>query len=878
MNDLHFLPYLRRGLGRRLTFADPGSGALGPAELQAGVTVAGDPVTQTVGLLAPHRVASIDPAEIARRYPAPGAEDAEWSYFPLVEFRAPDLPWRYTPAGPGAKGRLRPWLILVAIDIDAPDIEYISDAGARGILRVQPGGVPQLPAPAEAWGWAHVQSSLPLDRVAESADNSPESFLSRLICPRRLEPGRAYRVALVNAFKAGAGERSEPAWTSNASTPFDLTVFDTWTFRTAAGRGDFEALCDRLEPDTKGGDLGIRAVEIATSGLKWKTSRAPAKIDFIGALADPFLITEKPPAAGAAFAQAVEPVLADSLGRAADAPDKASYNALRDDPVVGLPFYGSWPSNATRVPKSGWAREANLRPDRRIAAGLGARVVRRNQEELMAAAWDQLGSVREASDELNRGRLGAEIGRSWQERVARVEDGDRLGLAASLLAYVRVDGKPANSIVAGSLAPSVVTDRVWLRRTPRPRGASASKAYLKGTSPGASIKDRKAFGYQNVAQPQGVSPVEAELSVQDRPDGLFSAAAIGYAESAGLAARFGGQRLTDYLHRRLQPNPVPPGATRQKPFRATAAAAGVADAVAALDPLDSMRASLMARIPALRSLLPKGELPAAFQLAPRFLDALFWDLLRVDKDVLVPGLGDFPNNRIRLLAVNPGFVGAFLVGANHEMSREFLWREYPADLAATFFQRFFDYTNPDAFDIEPIDGWPALSNISANLKAAASTTVVLIRGDLIRRYPDVNIFVAPKNSEGEPDYRGAVQPSFEGRLGGDVLVVGFPLAPEIILASPPYFLVLEERTTAPRFGLDVKRDGRLTSWDNLAWIDFDDSALHVGATAIPGLGAPVFPGSAGGDVEWGRNAAHLAAALHQRPFRRLYPATRLIKQ
>ena len=49
-----------------------------------------------------------------------------------------------------------------------------------------------------------------------------------------------------------------------------------------------------------------------------------------------------------------------------------------------------------------------------MAAGLGARTVRHNQEELMAAAWNQLGAVREVSDELNRGRLSAEIGRTWQ--------------------------------------------------------------------------------------------------------------------------------------------------------------------------------------------------------------------------------------------------------------------------------------------------------------------------------------------------------------------------------------------------------------------------------------------------------------------------------
>ena len=131
MSDLYFFPYLRRGLAHHLSTADPGAGGLGPAELDAGITIAGEAVAQTIGLLAPHRVASLTAGEISRRYPAPDADDVEWNYFPLVEFNAPDMPWRFSPAGPGANGRLRPWLALVVVEADAPDIEYIAEAGPR---------------------------------------------------------------------------------------------------------------------------------------------------------------------------------------------------------------------------------------------------------------------------------------------------------------------------------------------------------------------------------------------------------------------------------------------------------------------------------------------------------------------------------------------------------------------------------------------------------------------------------------------------------------------------------------------------------------------------------------------------------------------------
>jgi hypothetical protein len=607
-------------------------------------------------------------------------------------------------------------------------------------------------------------------------------------------------------------------------------------------------------------------------------------VDLVGALADPGVITDDPPPGTDAFAAVIVPILDDVLGRADDGDEGADgYDPLTDDPVVGLPFYGSWPAKATSVPDAGWPRALNVRTTRRVAAGLGARTVRHNQEALMAAAWDQLGSIREAADELNRGRLAAEIGRGWQARVAAVEPGDRLGLVAPLLSFVTVGGTPAREIVAGSAVPRVLLDRVWMRRTPRARGASAAGAYVAATSADAGQAAQRAFAYQAVAGAVGISPADSELAADEDSVELISADEMDHLEATGLAAQVGGVVLSDYVlgsrlaapARRADSPTGPDTDPRPVPVPQVASVADVADAAAALDPLLSMRSSLIARIPALAALLPAGELPAGLALAPEFTDPLFWDLAELDEDVIVPGLGEFPNNRVRLLAVNAGFVGAYLVGANHEMSREFLWREYPTDLAATFFARFFDYGAAQTVDITPISGWAPGSAISANLPNAAATTVILIRGDLVRRYPEVNVFLAPRGANGLPEYEFSVQPSFEGRLSADALVVGFPVAPEVVLGettAPEHFVVLEERMVEPRFGLDVDREpGRLTTWDELAWTDFSTADEHVGVGPIPGIKAQTLDG-----VEWGRNSAHLAAAVHQRPFRRVFPASELV--
>jgi hypothetical protein len=108
----------------------------------------------------------------------------------------------------------------------------------------------------------------------------------------------------------------------------------------------------------------------------------------------------------------------------------------------------------------------------------------------------------------------------------------------------------------------------------------------------------------------------------------------------------------------------------------------------------------------------------------------------------------------------------------------------------------------------------------------------------------------------EPHFDAAVQPSFEGRLTRDVLVIGFAIDPDVVLGAPECFVVLEERMTAPRFGLDLERQGPLTSWNELAWTDFALAGEHIGPGPIGSLGSPTFDG-----IAWGRNAARRPRGL-----------------
>src|SRR5262245_55113729 len=247
-----------------------------------GITIAGEAITGDVSLLAPHHVESIAAGEILRRYPAPGAVDVESNYFPLIEFAAPDLPWRYTPAKHRAQGRLRPWVVLVVVEADPEGIAYTGTTGAAGILHVEPEQLHQLPPANETWGWAHVQSSRPFEEVADAVEDEPGALLSRIVCPRLMKPGVRYRAALVNAFTAGVAERSEPAWTAGGAKAIDLVVYDTWTFTTSAEAGDFESLCELLLPADEVGELGVRAVDVTEPGLDVDWPETPMLVDLVG--------------------------------------------------------------------------------------------------------------------------------------------------------------------------------------------------------------------------------------------------------------------------------------------------------------------------------------------------------------------------------------------------------------------------------------------------------------------------------------------------------------------------------------------------------------------------------------------------------------------
>ena len=110
--------------------------------------------------------------------------------------------------------------------------------------------------------------------------------------------------------------------------------------------------------------------------------------------------------------------------------------------------------------------------------------------------------------------------------------------------------------------------------------------------------------------------------------------------------------------------------------------------------------------------------------------------------------------------------------------------------------------------------------------------VLLIRGDLLKRYPNTEVYAVKcnLNSDGvrvlEEDKSKEKHPIFHGKLKPDVRFFGFELTKTQAKGSSDktkdqgWYFVLQEHPAEPTFGLDLPQDGfgsTPASRDDLSW-------------------------------------------------------------
>lgn len=344
---------------------------------------------------------------------------------------------------------------------------------------------------------------------------------------------------------------------------------------------------------------------------------------------------------------------------------------------------------------------------------------------------------------------------------------------------------------------------------------------------------------------------------------------------------------------------------------------GRAKLVRAIDPRIAfpIRLSALVTLPGLTLDRPEEIVDAMAH--PDFEDAMYAYLRDINKELLIPNLDLIPPNTISLLETNPKFIESYMVGLNHEMGRELLWREYPTDLRGSYFRQFWEVkgiSNPDTpadaeklKDITKIQGWQSTTLLgthkpapgpNADVQPGEKQLVLVIRGELLKRYPNTVIYAQKAIDDGhgnnvlrETDLTPAQFdielkfPLFRAEIDPDLRFFGFDLTTDKAKGTTDsrdfpndkrgWFFVIQEVPGEPRFGMDIAYerthdsndnplDDPLDTWNNLAWNSF-------GATEPPFVTrspAPTFPRPNAAELSahpWGVSSAQMAYILFQTP-------------
>jgi hypothetical protein len=166
--------------------------------------------------------------------------------------------------------------------------------------------------------------------------------------------------------------------------------------------------------------------------------------------------------------------------------------------------------------------------------------------------------------------------------------------------------------------------------------------------------------------------------------------------------------------------------------------------------------------------------------------------------------------------------------------------------------------------------------------------VLVVRGDLVRRYPDL-VAAAVQDTNAQDNKVEFVANSdapilFIAHLASDYKLVGFDLT-EAQVASGNWWFLLAENPTAPRFGLSVQDGSQAASLthDNVDWDDFYAGAARPlgGQFLSPGARSVSVTdtspsGSKPKTVQWPGHAGIVARTLLRNPVRAAFEAKALI--
>jgi hypothetical protein len=515
-----FLPWLRRGIANQITAAADA----GPrAEMDAVLTVETrkskngneglltGTATQKLRLIGPGDIIGINSQMVVRTEPRNWVTDFEPNYLAFIEFYDEDFPWRYSPVPP-AGHRLSPWLALMVLCED--EFDRITMPG-RPLTSVKLNGANWqtfMPAADKTWAWAHVHINEIINNAAlnehdfSEADhnalenilkNNPDKGISRLISPRHLKPKTRYYAFVIPAFevgrKAGLGINVADNEAGNASSwtngQTEFPVYHEWFFSTSEA-GDFETLVRRLVPRDMDPRVGIRNMDVQQPGfgvVDVHTQYTDVEkgithpLDIVGlegALKAP-TTRSIPLSDDSDFEEKLEPVVNLQFELLEEGGAKPA-----DDPVIAPPLYGHWHAIVDRLSlqtaDSGWVSDLNRDPRWRATSGMGTLVVRKNQENYMRKAWQQIGDVIEMNRKIQYTQLSMWVSQMMYDKHLRSNVPERVFQITSAV-HAKIKGSPftIRYLTKNSNLPVAVTSGGFRKMT-RPRGLYARRMFPSG--------------------------------------------------------------------------------------------------------------------------------------------------------------------------------------------------------------------------------------------------------------------------------------------------------------------------------------------------------------------------------------------------------------
>jgi hypothetical protein len=680
----YFLPYMRQGL---TTLADhdkvPGKRMVIPVKLTIAASDSTNNTTKTgnvekgINLFGPGDVIGINENIISRLAPSPNTHNFETSLVPFIEFSEPDFLWRFSSLRSSDKKNWIPWLALIVLKTknnqEEGEFENVINSQKELPPQIQLKQNAILPDMKELWRWAHVHKS-DLDgisgmQIVNSIKTAPKKSVCRLLCPRKLKPQTSYHAFLIPAFKIGAEaamgqidgteDRTLLTWeTPEEGAGKIVPYYFDWEFSTSSG-GDFENLVRKLKPrDLE--NMGTRPIDCSNPGYGMHEENSlvlqlEAALKSLDTNYQPWGMDSINDSPEAELSKEKQKALKELLNKREEKIQKDN-GETETKLQVTPPVYGEWYASMEGKPIGNdpqnrylWLEELNFDFRHRAAAGLGVQFVKENQENLMKAAWEQLSKIKKVNQALNLGRFGREVSGKMFTRLEKMKPNNAFKIALPVQNKIAFESEKT---VGAFLRSSSITNNLVNVKAKKYFSKMKSGTLKSEFTPVANSRlvnlSFKVNGLKDSILKTRIASTLTTTSAEDKVDEQFSEA--------------------------------------------------VNKTISALNPKVTIETRIKNRFSNFRKIeksegtqnIPEEDELHSVKWYPEFHRPMYHFLRDMSQENISPGLENVPQNTVGLLQTNRRFIEAFMMGLNHEMASELLWREFPTDHRGSYFRSFWD--------------------------------------------------------------------------------------------------------------------------------------------------------------------------------------------